>query len=74
MKQPKQIDFNGVIDRNLIRLVIYLLPAVTSTAVNNLGAQVKFSISGPYTPWMRRSLTILDTESSPLLITCSEKL
>jgi len=50
--------------------MFYLLPAVTSTAVNSLGAQVKFSISGPYTPMMLWSLTIFETESSPLLITC----
>lgn len=53
----------------IIHYIVYLLPAVTSTAVNSLGAQVKFSINGPYTPWMRRSLTTLDTESNPLLIT-----
>ena len=29
---------------------------------------MKFSINGPYTPCMCLSLTILDTESNPLLI------
>ena len=49
------ITWNNLLHHNDIILhhhytIHYLLPAVTSTAVNSLGAQVKFSISGPYTP------------------------
>ena len=46
----------------------YLFPAVTSMAVNTLGSQVKFSISGPYTPLSCFSSTIFLTASIPRLM------
>lgn len=45
----------------------YLLPAVTSTAVNMRSSQVKFSISGPYTPEMCLSATMRFIDSSPFI-------
>ena len=51
----------------------YLFPAVTSTAVKNCLSHWKFSISGPWTPSMPLSWTILFTVSIPLLTCCGNK-